>query len=223
MLTGLIEGVAHLLEQIVGVFGAPGITLVALFENLFPPTPSEFLYPLAGKMSYDGKISPVVVVAAGVLGSLIGSLIFYSLGRRMGEVRVREWIAHYGTLHIWRWRYELFSVSDYDRALVLFQQRGGIIVFVARLLPLVHGVVSIPAGVAGMNLVLFLIYTAIGAALWIAPLTLFGMWLGQNWQQVLDWINVYQYVMYGLMAAAVAWFILRRIRRNRAARLSAPE
>lgn len=216
MLTGLIEGVAHFLEQIVGAFGAPGITLVALFENLFPPTPSEFLYPLAGKMSYDGKISPVVVVAAGVLGSLIGSLIFYSLGQRMGEARIREWIAHNGTLHIWRWRYELFSVSDYDRALLLFQQRGGIIVFVARLLPLVHGVVSIPAGVAGMNLVLFLIYTAIGAALWIAPLTLFGMWLGQNWQQVLDWINVYQYVMYILMAAAVGWIILRRIRRNRA-------
>jgi membrane protein DedA with SNARE-associated domain len=221
MLTDLVAGITRLLEQLVGSLGAPGIGLVALFENLFPLTPSEFLYPLAGKMAYDGKITPVSVIVAGVLGSLVGSLIFYTLGWQMGEERVRAGIARYGTLH-WRWfTLRIFTVSDYDRAMGLFRRRGGAIVFVARLLPMVHGVVSIPAGVARMNLVMFVVYTALGAALWIAPFTLFGMWLGQNWEQVLDWMDLYQNVMYVLMAAALGWYIVRRWRR--AAQQTGPE
>lgn len=222
MLTDLIEGVTRLLEQLVGSFGAPGIGLVALFENLFPLTPSEFLYPLAGKMAYDGKITPAAIIVAGVMGSLVGSLIFYTLGRQLGEDRVRAGIGRYGTLD-WRWIHlSVFTVQDYDRAMGLFRRRGGVIVFVARLLPMVHGVVSIPAGVARMNLVMFGIYTALGAALWIAPFTLFGMWLGQNWEQVLDWMDVYQNVMYVLMVIALGWYILRR-RQHRAAHMTTSE
>jgi membrane protein DedA with SNARE-associated domain len=216
MLSDLVQTFATFMGQIVTTFGAPGIALVALFENLFPPTPSEFLYPLAGKLAYDGKISIVAIIFAGVLGSLLGSMLYYGFGYRLGEERARELIARHGTLRIFRLSMPVISVAEFDRGLALFERHGGGIVFVARVLPLVHGVISIPAGVVRMNLPLFLLYTALGAALWIAPLTIFGYWLGNNWQRVLNWVDVYQNIVYALFIAMIVVYIVRRVRRMKA-------
>jgi membrane protein DedA with SNARE-associated domain len=212
MLAKIVDAFAGGVEQIIRSFGLPGITLIALLENLFPPTPSEFLYPLAGKLAYDGKLSPWGVIAAGVLGSLIGSLTYYGLGYWLGADRTRAAIVRFGQVHIRRFAFTLVAVEDYDRAVALFQRRGGSIVLIARLVPLVHSVVSIPAGVIHMRLPAFIIYTALGSLLWIAPLTLIGMWLGSNWQQVLYWLDVYAYVWYVLMGAGIMYMIIRRLR-----------
>ena len=216
MLSDLVQAFASLMEQVVTTFGAPGITLVALFENLFPPTPSEFLYPLAGKLAYDGKVSIVAIIVAGILGSLIGSLIFYGFGYRLGEQRAREIITRYGTLRLFRFTFSVISVGEYDRGLELFRRHGGKIVFFARILPLIHGVISIPAGVVHMNLPLFLLYTALGSAAWMMPLTIFGYWLGNNWQQVLNWMDVYQNIVYVLFVLAMVIYVVRRVRRMKA-------
>jgi membrane protein DedA with SNARE-associated domain len=215
MLSDLVEGIAALVEQIVTTFGAPGITLIALFENLFPPTPSEALYPLAGKLAYDGAISPVAVVIAGTIGSIIGALAYYTLGYKMGEVRTRDLIARYGSIRLLRFTINIVSTEDYDRGMALFHRYGGRIVFAARLLPLVHGVVSIPAGVVRMSLPRFILYTALGSALWIAPLTLLGFWLGENWRQILTALDVYQNVVYVLLALLLVYYIVRRLRRTK--------
>jgi len=111
-----------------------------------------------------------------------------------------------------RFRIQIASAEDYDRAVQLFQQRGGMIVLVARLVPLVHSVVSIPAGVAHMRLGSFIVFTAIGSALWIAPLTILGWWLGSNWERVLYWMDIYEYAWYVLMGLAVLVIIVRRTR-----------
>lgn len=212
MLADLVETLAAWMEEIVQTLGLPGVGLIAFVENLFPPTPSEFLYPLAGKLAYDGKLTPLGVIAAGIMGSLAGSLIYYGLGYRLGADRVRQGIVRFGQLRLWRLRVTIVSVEDYDRAVLLFQRRGGTIVLVARLVPLVHSVVSIPAGVTRMRLLPFVIYTVIGSALWIAPLTMLGMWLGSNWERILSWLDIYQNVWYGLMGLAVLGMIVRRVR-----------
>lgn len=214
MLADFIETLTVLVEQIVLTFGVPGVALVALLENLFPPTPSEALYPLVGKMIYDGWSSIPVITIAGVLGSMMGALIFYTAGYRLGEERSRTAIEKLGTLRLGRLRLVIISVSDYERGMNLFRRYGGIIVFVARLMPLVHGVVSIPAGVVRMNLIVFMAYTAVGAALWIGPLTIFGFWLGDNWEQVLVWLDVYEYLIYALLLLAAAYLFWRRFRRQ---------
>lgn len=216
MITNLIEGLANAMEHLVEVVGLPGITLIALFENLFPPTPSEFLYPLAGKLVYDGRLNVFGVVAAGVLGSLVGSLAYYSLGYRLGEARTRAAIERWGRIRVWRWTITFVTLEEYDRAVILFERWGGPLVLVARLIPLVHAVVSIPAGVVRMRLVPFVIYTALGSALWIAPLALFGMWLGSQWERLLYWLNVYTNVWYFLIGAWIVFMIVRRARRTRA-------
>lgn len=217
MLSDFVQSITAFIESLVTQLGAPGITLVSLFENLFPPTPSEFLYPLAGKLAFDGHITLLEIAVAGVLGSLIGSLIFYGIGYRLGAARSRNAIDRYGTLRLANFQLEIFSVESFDKAMELFERRGGIIVFVARLLPLVHGVVSIPAGVTRMNIPAFLFYTALGAAGWIVPLTLLGYWLGSNWEQVLNWIDVYQNIIYVLVALFIIYTIVRRWQARRVA------
>lgn len=204
------------LGNLVATFGAPGITVVALFENLFPPTPSEYIYPLAGKMAYDGKVSLLAVVVAGTLGSLAGALIFYRLGYWLGEARAREAIARYGTLRVLGRSLKVLSAQDFDMGLSLFARYGYRIVFIARLMPFVHGVVSIPAGVVRMPLLPFMFYTALGASLWIGPLSLFGYWLGSRWTDVLGWLDVYQNVILAVIGLAIMYVVARRVYRRRA-------
>ncbi len=212
MLSELVNSITQFIENIVETFGVPGISLIALFENLFPLTPSEMLYPMAGKMAYNGKISLVAIVVAGTFGSLVGSLLYYGLGYRMGESGAHEAIDHFGTLRIFRLKLVLIGVEDFDRGLQLFRRHGAIIVFVARLMPMVHGVVSIPAGVIRMNLLLFILYTTLGAALWIAPLAVLGYWLGNNWRDVLSWMDAYESLLLVLFALGIIYYIARRIR-----------
>ncbi len=216
MLADIIQALTAWVEQIVTGLGTPGITLIAFLENMFPPTPSEILYPLAGKLAFDGRITIVEIIAAGVIGSLIGAIVYYSLGYYLGEERARTAVARYGHLRLWRLNLHFVSVEEYDRALELFKRRGGVIVLVARIMPLVHGVVSIPAGVARMSLLPFLLYTAVGATLWIAPFSLLGYWLGSEWERVLDIMTVYENVWYVVIALLVVWYIYRRRRKRHA-------
>jgi membrane protein DedA with SNARE-associated domain len=209
-LSNLVESITSLVERIIATFGAPGISLIALFENLFPPTPSEVLYPLAGKMAYAGKVSLPAIIVAGTLGSLAGSIIYYTLGYRLGEKRVRDMIARYGTLKLLRFNIQLVTVKDFERGLELFERYGSAIVLIGRLMPFVHGVVSIPAGVIRMNIALFTLFTAVGAALWIAPLTIFGYWLGDNWQEVLSWMDTYQNTILVLAVVMILAYVIRR-------------
>lgn len=214
MLVELIEGLTRGVEEVVKSFGAPGIWLIALLENLFPPTPSEALYPLAGKLAFDGQITLPEILVAGVLGSLTGALLYYSLGYWLGDVRVRRFIERYGRLNLGLFHLTIIGLEDYERGLALFAKRGGPIVFVARIMPLVHGVVSIPAGVVRMPLPQFIFYTVIGSAAWIGPLTLLGYWLGDNWEQVMYWLEVYEYAWYALIALALLLYIGYRLRRQ---------
>ncbi len=83
-------------------------------------------------------------------------------------------------------------------------------------MPFVHSIVSVPAGVTRMSLFPFIVYTAIGSALWIAPLTLFGLWLGNNWEQVLYWMDVYEYGWYAVMVVGIIYLIVRRVQSGQA-------
>ena len=212
MLADFVDNVSEFLEGVVDAFGAPGIVVIAFLENMFPPTPSEFLYPLAGKTAADGDVTLFGVIVAGLVGSLLGSMIYYMLGYWLGPERTRTLIANYGTVNLFGWRVEIVTVKAFDRALGWFDKRGGIVIIVARNLPLIHSAVSIPAGVVRMNVFLFLLYTSIGVLLWIAPLATLGYWLGNNWERVLELLEIYQNVWYIVLAALLAWFIIRRLR-----------
>lgn len=211
MLSQLVQALSAFVEQLFGAFDVLGIVVIALLENLFPPTPSELIYPLAGKMAYDGNMSLFAVITAGVVGSVVGSLILYTLGRVMGEKRVRNFVKHYGVLRFLGIRIAIFPLERYDRAVKAFQKHGGKIVLIARLMPFIHGIISIPAGVVRMNRVKFVTYTAIGSLLWIAPTVLMGYFLGSQWRKVLTILDAYEYLWFAVIGIVIAYFVGTRL------------
>lgn len=217
MLTQIVEALSGWVEHIVLFLGVPGVTVIALLENLFPPTPSEILYPLAGKMAYDGAMTIPMIVIAGLAGSLMGSLVYYSIGYRLGKDHTRTLVDHFGTLRLWKLKLKIVGVDEFDRGMELFDKHGGRIVVIARVMPLVHSVVSIPAGVSKMALAPFIVYTLIGSALWITPLVMLGYWLGSNWEQLLHWLDVYEYIWYAIIGLAILYFVVRRVRERKQA------
>ena len=118
LLTDIFESLTTWVENLIHTFGLPGVTLIALLENLFPPTPSEFLYPLAGKLVADGSLTALGVIAAGIVGSLAGSLTYYAIGYWLGEARARKAIGRFGHIQVWRFQLMIVSLDDYDLSLI---------------------------------------------------------------------------------------------------------
>jgi membrane protein DedA with SNARE-associated domain len=200
---GGIAGWAVDLMERLGVLGAG---LAIALENLFPPLPSEVILPLAGFTASLGTFSLVWVIVATTLGSLLGALVLYGLGRTVGHARLRA-IAE---------RLPLMDGDDVDRTVAWFHRHGSAAVFFGRFLPLFRSLISIPAGVERMNVVKFALLTTAGSLIWNTVFVLAGYLLGQNWHLVEGWSGVLQWVVIAAVVAALAVFVVKRVRRNRA-------
>lgn len=193
----LLAELAVWVEQIIVAIGYPGIVLIMFVENLFPPIPSEIVMPLGGFLAAQGKLSFVGVWLAGTIGSLLGAVALYYLGKIASALVIRAFVARYG-------KWVGVSDKDLDRALSVFDRYGEAVVFFARVVPLVRSLISVPAGMHGMRLDRFLLFTALGSAAWSAVLTGAGYVLGANWQQILGVMKSYQSVVVAALAAAAA-------------------
>ena len=215
MLIDILQAITRFFESFLSFFGLPGITFVAFLENLFPFTPSEYMYPLAGKLAHDTGVSPLLVILASLSGTLAGALCFYALGYRLGEDRVRSLIERYGRVCLFGVSLELISIEAYERAETLFERRGGLIVCVARMVPMVHGVISIPAGVMRMPLLPFLLYSALGASVNVTFMVMVGYLLGSNWDATLELLDIYEHIINVGLVAAIVGYIAYRVVRSR--------
>lgn len=205
----ILETVNHWAQSAISSLGYVGLGLVMFLENVFPPIPSEVVLPLAGSLTVGGGFTLVGVTLVGASGSLAGALFFYGLGRWLGEARVRRLIERYG-------RWLSLSVADFDRAKAWFGRHGEPVILLGRMVPMVRSLISIPAGIAGMNLARFSLYTALGTALWSLLLAWAGRILGQNWPLVSAWIGRYEHLVLAIAAGAVVLFVARRLLRRQA-------
>ncbi len=203
-MASLMETVRLWIEQIMTALGYPGIALIMLVENLFPPIPSELVMPLAGFLVAQGQFTFFGAILAGTIGSVLGALALYYIGRIAGEPVVRPFIRNYG-------KWFLLSEEDLDKALNVFGRHGDIMVFTGRVIPLIRSLISLPAGMKGMPVGRFLLLTTLGSAVWTTLLTVAGYILGANWSRVVDFISDYQKVVLGLLAAGVIYFVVRRV------------
>lgn len=201
-MSGPLADFAGWVAGIVQSAGYVGVGGLVAAENLFPPIPSELILPLAGFLSGQGRLALPWVIVAATLGSVLGALILYGLGRWLGEDRFRGLVRDHGG-----W---LFDEGDFDRARDRFNRHGNAAVLVGRLIPGIRSFISIPAGIERMPLAPFVLYTALGSALWDGALVLLGWWLGSRWELV---ERYGQYVEYGalvLLVVGVIWYVKGR-------------
>jgi membrane protein DedA with SNARE-associated domain len=182
--------------------------MVMFLENIFPPIPSEVILPLAGSLALEGRFTLLGVTAVGSLGSMMGALVFYALGYLFGEPRVRFLMRRYG-------KWLMLSEADFDKALEWFDRYGERVIFFGRMVPIVRSLISIPAGIASMNLGVFCLYTAIGTGLWSFLLAFAGYLLGKSWSIVSEWVSRYEKAAIVIGIAAVVFFFVRRLLQRR--------
>jgi membrane protein DedA with SNARE-associated domain len=188
--------------------GYVGIGLLMFLENLFPPIPSELIMPLAGFTASQGKMALVPAIAAGVIGTLLGALPWYYLGKFLGEERIKHWIALYGA-------WIGISTNEIDKTKQWFYRHGTKAVFWGRMVPGVRTLISLPAGFSNMPLPQFLIYSTLGTLGWTLLLTLAGYALGQNYTLVEQYLAPVSKLVLGLLFVAFAVWLVRRRRELR--------
>jgi len=186
-----------------------GVVVLMSIESTAIPLPSEVIMPLAGwRLVLDRGHGVAYVFLAGfwgAVGSLIGSMAEYYVARAGG----RPFIDKYG-------KYVLVTHKDLERADRWFQTRGELTVFVARMIPGVRGFISIPAGIARMNVTRFAMFTFIGALPWTLGLAWGGFLLGENYDSIRDVSKPFDIPIIATGTTIVVWFLWRRIKEVRA-------
>jgi membrane protein DedA with SNARE-associated domain len=177
-----------------GYVGVAGLTFL---ENVFPPIPSELVIPLAGYVAAQGDMRLMLVIAGASVGSLAGAVVWYWIGRSVGERGLRAWVDRHG-------KWLTLSGKDVDKAQQWFTRHGNAAVFFGRLVPGVRTFVSLPAGFARMPVLPFVMYSALGTIVWTAALAFAGVALQSNFTMVGDYINVVTNIMLGVIGVMVA-------------------
>ena len=213
MLDAIDRVIIPFLEAAYATVGYIGLAAAMAVENafFFLPVPSEIVLPLAGFAVARGVNEPLtgapwaywIAVLAAVAGTTAGSLLLYGVALVGG----RPLLERYG-------RYVLIDAHDLDVADRWFARYGDFAVFIARVVPIVRSVISIPAGVSRMRLWRFTLFSALGTIPWCMLLVWLGMVLGERWSEVSDLLRPVEYAAYVIVAAAIAFFLWRQLRRT---------
>jgi len=213
MIGQLLDALGEWTRLVMVTLGYPGLVIVMVIENVFPPIPSELVLPLAGFLAHDGEggFSLPLVVLAGGLGSVLGAVVLYGFG---------AWAREHGgrRLLLAVVRYAFVTEKDLDAAELWFARHRALAVFTGRFVPVVRSLISIPAGYNRMPLAQFLVLTAIGTTIWCAILASAGWMLGESWPMVRSVLSRYEQLVVVVGALAVVAFVGWKLRQRMAAR-----
>jgi membrane protein DedA with SNARE-associated domain len=201
-LTGWVAGVIDGLGEV-------GVGLLVALETIVPPIPSELVLAMSGYLASEGRVHPILVVVAATLGSVLGAVALYWLGRLAGEDRLHRWLD----------RLPLVDTSDLDKADRWFEKYGQHAVLFGRMVPVVRSVVSIPAGASGMPMARFLTLTTIGSGVWNSLFVGLGYTLGSRWQDIERYSTWFDLAILATFAVLIGAWITRKLRpRTRSSR-----
>jgi membrane protein DedA with SNARE-associated domain len=162
--------------NIMGTYGYIGIFFLIAIENIFPPIPSEVILTFGGFITKSTDLTPVGVILASTIGSLLGAIILYDVG-------------------IFVTKFKWFKKSNLDKTNNWFAKYGEKAVLFGRCVPIIRSLISIPAGINHMNMRLFLIYTIVGSLIWNTILVTAGVILADNWSIFAGFISKYSKVI----------------------------
>ncbi|RRJ67809.1 DedA family protein [Paenibacillus oralis] len=197
-------------------YGYFGVFLLIALENVFPPIPSEVILTFGGFMTTYTSLTPAGVIIASTLGSILGAVILYGIGLLVNVDRLEGWIGRYG-------RFLRLKKEDIRRADAWFDRYGYWTVLFCRMIPLIRSLISVPAGMSKMKFGLFLLFTTIGTLIWNVALVLVGAAVGGSWEKIVEFMDVYSHIAYGVIAVAAAAVLVLWLRRRRGAARRTPE
>ncbi|MCZ8171904.1 MAG: DedA family protein [Novosphingobium sp.] len=159
-----------------------GVAFLMLLETVFPPVPSEVIMTVAGVSAARGNMTLEGTILAGTAGAMLGNWFWYWLAIRFGEPRMHVFIDKYS-------RWLTLDWDEVERGERLFEKHGSIIVLVARMIPTLRSLISIPAGIFRMSLRRFLVFSTVGTLGWSAALAGAGYFLGSQFKDVEQWLG----------------------------------
>jgi membrane protein DedA with SNARE-associated domain len=174
MLHEMVNWIVELVEGL----GYAGIVIMMLLESSFFPFPSEVVMIPAGYLASQDKMNIYLVLLSGVSGSIIGAVLNYYLAKYLG----RSFLLKYG-------KYMLIKEKTIWKMEEFFAKHGHISTFSGRLIPGVRQYISLPAGIAKMDIKSFVFFTGLGAGIWVLVLTLLGYFIGANEELVKTYVK----------------------------------
>jgi len=162
--------------ETIGMIGYPGIVILMAVESSFIPFPSEIIMIPAGYLARQGEMNMGIAILCGTLGSILGALVNYAIAATLG----RSLLLRHGN-------WFLLSREHFERAEKFLRTHGDIGTFVGRIIPVIRQYISFPAGVVRMPLRRFVLWTGLGAGLWVTVLALIGFAVGGNETLVKEW------------------------------------
>jgi membrane protein DedA with SNARE-associated domain len=196
----ILEPLVNAATNVIDATGLAGVFLLMVLESACIPIPSEATMLFAGFNVSEGNMTLVGIVAAGVLGNLVGSLIAYAAGY-YGRIELleRNRLIHVNRRHL----------EAADR---WFERHGPATVFFTRMLPIIRTFISLPAGVARMPIGRFIVYTLAGCIPWVLMLAIIGREVGDRWGQWKDHLHYLDYAVIAGIVIAIAYLLVRRRR-----------
>ena len=202
----------EMIIEIMNNFGYLGVFLLIAIENVFPPIPSEVILLFGGFMTTFSDMNIVGVIIASILGSILGAIVLYYIGKILNKERLKKIITSKPGKIL------RLKPEDIDKADNWFDTKGNKTVFFCRFVPIIRSLISIPAGMSEMPMKKFLIYTTAGSLIWNAALTIAGSIVGENWTSIVDIMDQYSHIILVLLIiifiVAVAVFYKKRKKIN---------
>ena len=158
------------------------ICFAMFLENIIPPIPSEIIMPLGGYFVYQGNLNFYILVIFGLIGTVLGALPWYYLGRFLNEKKLASFVDSKG-------KFIGISSRDLNKSKLWFDKYGVSLVFWGRLIPGIRTLISVPAGIELMPLKKFLVWTSLGSLIWVVLLTFLGYILGENYKIIESYID----------------------------------
>ena len=205
---GILSGILDAISGLIAEYGYPAVFAAAFLEMIFPPIPSEVIFPLVGFIAQNrglGLENTIGMAIVGALGSTAGAVVIYLVSAKVGRIA----IVRFG-------KRVRIREQEMEKAERWFEKYGSIAVFTARMIPGIREIISIPAGIGQMNLARFVAYTFAGSLLWCTILTLTGYYLGEAWssfsEQASYAFTIVTFIVIAVIVAGVGLWYSRRKR-----------
>lgn len=200
----MIHEIAQTIVSYIGELGYTGIFLLMFLESTFFPFPSEIVMIPAGYLAYQGQMNLYGVVLAGIFGSVAGALFNYYFAIYAG----RAFILRYG-------KYFFVKEKTMEKLEGFFQTHGELSTFNGRLIPGIRQLISLPAGLARMNVAKFSLYTALGAGIWVIVLVALGYLLGSQEDLISEYLRMATLIALLCVGLITVFYVVRHKRRQK--------